>query len=156
MGRGTKSVPPAFAADLREKKLGLGVDVSIDGQYIRVFRICKCLKMKNSNQISFDIEARRDAMGNAKMDRTAGKRAKQFRIAVAGYESGRKFALDNGIAYGTWNGIENGSPMSTAVWLKIGRKWPGMAHDWFKYGDSRGLSGAMIQLLSGLPNQSRR
>ena len=92
-------------------------------------------------------------MGNPKMDRMAGNRAKEFRIRVAGKASGRQFAHELGIAYGTWNGIENGSPMSTRVWLKIGRKWPGMAHDWFRYGDR--LSGAMIDLLYDLRSGSR-
>lgn len=94
--------------------------------------------------------------GNPKVDRVAGRRARDFRIRVAGRQSGRQFAHDLGIAYGTWNGIENGSPMSTRVWLKIGHRWPGMAHDWFRYGDRRGLSGAMIELLYGLPNQFKR
>ena len=95
-----------------------------------------------------------DDRGGSKMDRAAGRRAKLFRMA-AGYSSGRKFALEHGIVYGTWNNIENGASMGTAVWLKVARRWPGMTHDWFKYGDGRGLSGSMSQLINGLPIEPR-
>src|SRR5690348_14083774 len=103
-----------------------------------------------TNQLKFDVLPSVGMAGKNKRDKLAGKRAKDFRLAL-GYSSGRRFAHDYGIEYQTWNAIENGASMTTPVFLKIRRKQPGVAHDWFKYGDGRGLSGAALELITGRP-----
>lgn len=87
------------------------------------------------------------------------RRCKQFRIAMGYGAHGKQkeFAARIGVEKDTWSHIEHGVPLSKDVAFKIMTEFPGVDPMWFWFGDTRGLSAAMSQLLGVLdipPNDS--